>query len=177
MHFLNYETWSTGFTRLPKRSNSSERLRIAEAPCRTQLPGTGIYRTMYRQYPKGFWNVISFYLLYHTLGWLLTSKGHADKVHALNHQTIWTSCFPGDAPVKNLPANAGDTRDTDVIPGSGRSPGEGNDNQLQYSCLENSTDRRAWWAAVHRVKKSWTRLKWLSTAQHLYSIRQWIISH
>ena len=53
--------------------------------------------------------------------------------------------------VKNLPANAGDVRDVDLIPGSGRSPGGGNDNPLQYSCLENPMDREAWWAAVHGV--------------------------
>ena len=45
-----------------------------------------------------------------------------------------------------------------LIPGSGRSPGEGNGNPLQYSCLENSMDRGAWWAPVHGVSKSWTRL-------------------
>ena len=44
-----------------------------------------------------------------------------------------------------------------LIPGSGRSPGEGNGNPLQYSCLENPMDRGAWWAAVHGVAKSWTR--------------------
>ena len=55
--------------------------------------------------------------------------------------------------VKNPPANAGDTRDMDSIPGSGRSPEEGNGNPLQYSCLENSMDRRAWWTRVHGVAK------------------------
>ena len=64
--------------------------------------------------------------------------------------------------VKNLPANAGDA---DSIPGSGRSPGGGNGNPLQYSYLENPMDRGAWQAAVHRVTKSRTRLKRLST-QH-----------
>ena len=53
--------------------------------------------------------------------------------------------------VKNLPANAGDIRHMGLIPGSGRSPGEGNGNPLQYSCLENSTDRGAWWATVHEI--------------------------
>ena len=48
--------------------------------------------------------------------------------------------------VKNLPASAGDIRDTDLIPGSGRSPGGGHGNTLQYSCLENPIDRGAWWA-------------------------------
>ena len=50
--------------------------------------------------------------------------------------------------VKNLPANAGGTRDTCLFPGLGRSPGEGNGNPLQYSCLENSMDRGAWQATV-----------------------------
>ena len=59
--------------------------------------------------------------------------------------------FPGGTVVKNLPANAGDTRDAGLIPGSGRFPGEGNGNPLQYSCLESSMDRGAWWAAVHGV--------------------------
>ena len=56
--------------------------------------------------------------------------------------------------VKNLPANAGDVRVVSSIPGSGRSPGGGYGNPLQYSCLENSMDRGAWWATIHRVSKS-----------------------
>ena len=70
--------------------------------------------------------------------------------------TIIVTCFPV---VKNLPANAGDARDTGSIPGSGRSPGGGNGNPIQYSCLENSMDRGAWQATVHGVAKSRT---WLS---------------
>ena len=58
--------------------------------------------------------------------------------------------FPGGSVVKNSPANSGDPGS---IPGSGRSPGEGNGNLLQYSLLENPTDRGAWWAAVHGVAK------------------------
>ena len=58
--------------------------------------------------------------------------------------------------VKNLPSNAEDTRDLGLIPGSGRSPGGGNGNPLQYLCLENPMDRGAW-TAVHRVSKSLTR--------------------
>ena len=53
--------------------------------------------------------------------------------------------------VKNLPANAGGIRDTALIPGLGRSPGGGCGNPLQYSCLENPTDRGDSWATVHRV--------------------------
>jgi len=52
---------------------------------------------------------------------------------------------------------------TDSIPGSGRSPGGGHGNPLQYFCLENSMDRGAWWATVHRVTKSRTQLKPLNT--------------
>ena len=60
--------------------------------------------------------------------------------------------------VKSSPANAGDARDTGSIPGSEKHPGEGNDNPLQYPCLENSMDRGAWQATVHRVTKSQTQL-------------------
>ena len=56
--------------------------------------------------------------------------------------------------VKNLPANAGDIRDLGSIPGLGRSPGGGNGNPLQYSCLENPMDREAWQATVRRVRES-----------------------
>ena len=58
--------------------------------------------------------------------------------------------------VKNSPANAGDIRDVGLIPGSGRSPGGGHGNPLQYSCLENPKEGGAWRATVHEVAKSWT---------------------
>ena len=58
--------------------------------------------------------------------------------------------FPGSSVVKNLPANSGDAG---LIPGLGRSPGEGNGNPFQYSCLGNPMDRRAWWATVHGAAK------------------------
>ena len=64
--------------------------------------------------------------------------------------------FPGGSVVKNLPANAGDAIS---ISGLGRCPGGGHGNPLQYSCLENLTDRGAWWATVHRVTKSQTQLR------------------
>ena len=64
--------------------------------------------------------------------------------------------FPGGTVVKNPPANAGDTRDMGLIPGLERSPGVGNGNLLQYSCLENSMGRGAWWATVHGVTESRT---------------------
>ena len=62
--------------------------------------------------------------------------------------------------VKNPPANAGDPGS---IPGSGRSPGEGNDNPLQYSCLEKSMDKKTWWTTVHGVTKSQIQLTNTST--------------
>ena len=60
--------------------------------------------------------------------------------------------------VKNLPASAEDVREAGLIPGSGRSPGGGHGNPLQYSCPENPMDRGAWWATVHEVAKSQTPL-------------------
>ena len=61
---------------------------------------------------------------------------------------FWCWVFPGGLVVKNMPASAGDTS---LIPGLGRSPGEGNGTLLQYSCLENPMDRGAWWATVYGV--------------------------
>ena len=66
--------------------------------------------------------------------------------------------FPGGTVVKNLPAHARDARDLGSIPGWGRSSEEGNGHPLQYSCLENSMDRGAWWATGHRVAKSRAQL-------------------
>ena len=64
---------------------------------------------------------------------------------------------------KNPPANAGHLADVGPIPGLGRSPGGGQGNPLQYSCLENPMDREAWLAIAHRVTKTQTQLKRLST--------------
>ena len=64
--------------------------------------------------------------------------------------------------VKNYPANAGNIRDTNMIPGSGRLPEGGRGNPLQDSCLGNTMDKGAWGTRVHGVAKSLTRLKWLS---------------
>ena len=84
---------------------------------------------------------------------------------------IQVSCIAGGSftrwATREAPsANAGDTGDSGSIPELGRSPGEGNCNPLQYSCLENPLDRGGWWATFHRVRKSQKWLKWLSTAQH-----------
>ena len=62
----------------------------------------------------------------------------------------------GGSVVKNLLTNAGDARDTGSIPGPGRSPGGGNGNPFQYSCLGNTMDRGAWWATVYGFAKSQT---------------------
>ena len=74
--------------------------------------------------------------------------------------------FPGGSGVNNSPANAADV---DFIPGSGGSPGEGNDNPLQYSCLENSMDRGAWWATVHGVAKELDTTEQLNSSNILWS--------
>ena len=63
--------------------------------------------------------------------------------------------------VKNPPASAGDTRDAGTIPESERSPGVGNDNTVQYFCLKNPMDSRAWWAIIHGVGAS-------DTAEHTH---------
>ena len=74
-------------------------------------------------------------------------------VLSLSYPLQWG--FPGGSVVENLPTSAGDTG---LIPGWRRSPGEGNGNLLQYSCLANPMDRGAWQATVHGVTESWTRL-------------------
>ena len=71
--------------------------------------------------------------------------------YILSLTRLWASQV--ELVVKDLPANAGDIRDMGSIPGWGRSPGGGHGNSLQYSCLENPTDREAWWAMVHRVQR------------------------
>ena len=79
--------------------------------------------------------------------------------------------------VKNLPANAGNTRDSGSIPRSERSPVRRNNNPLQYSCLENTMNRGAWWATVYRVTKSRTQ-QWLSKHnKYIITFYGWIIFH
>ena len=75
--------------------------------------------------------------------------------------------FPGGAAVKNLFANAGDSGDAGSIPGSERSPGGGNGNPPQYSCLENPIERGAWWATVHGVAES-------DKTERTYTIVTWL---
>ena len=75
------------------------------------------------------------------------------SVHSLGSKDFFVG-FPSSTAVKNPPANAGDTWDSGSISELGRSPGGGNSNPFQYSCLENSTDRGSWWATVREVAES-----------------------
>ena len=77
--------------------------------------------------------------------------------------------FPGGPVIKNPPDNVGDLGS---IPGQGRSPGEGNGNPLQYSCLGNPTDRGAWWATVHGVARESDKTQKLNNNMNEYSTYQ-----
>ena len=78
-------------------------------------------------------------------------------------QIIGTLGFPGSASGEE-PASSGGVREEGLSLGSGRFPGEGNGNPLQYHCLENLMDRKAWWATAHGATESQTQLNQLSTA-------------
>ena len=103
-----------------------------------------------------------------TCGQGLFIWSHLLICHGLNHKIYWS--FPGGMVLRNLPANA---RDAGLIPGLGRSPGIGNGNPLQYSCLENSMDRGAWQAPVNEITKSQTWLiGWAHTHNYIY-LKYW----
>ena len=91
------------------------------------------------------------------LAWKIPWTEESDGLQSMGLQKIWTQLkdFPGGSDGKASAYSAGDLG---LIPGSGRSPGEGNGNPLQYSCLENPMDGGAWLATVHGVAKSQTRL-------------------
>ena len=93
----------------------------------------------------------------HTIAWKIPWTEEPGRLQSMGSQSqTWLSHFTSYSVVKNLPARAGGTGS---IPGSGRSPGEGNGNPLQYSCLENSMNRGAWWqVSVHGIPKSQTQL-------------------
>ena len=97
----------------------------------------------------------------------LWSLGWEDPIHGVANSWTWLSYFHYFSDIKNPPANAEDTRHTGSIPESEWSPGEAHGNPLRYSCLENSMDRRAWWATVHEVAMSQT---WLSTHTYIMNI-------
>ena len=97
-------------------------------------------------------------------GMCQSQETDAERIQgAYSDFTNFTSTHVSGLVVQNPPANAGDIRDAGSIPGSGRSPGGGPGNPLQYSCLENFMNKGGWWATVRGVTKSWTRLKQLST--------------
>ena len=81
-----------------------------------------------------------------------------ERVGQIGRLGFTTWGFPGGAIGEESACTAEDAGDTGSIPGLGRSPGVGNGNPLQYSCLGNSMGRGAWWATVHRVTKSRTQL-------------------
>ena len=97
-------------------------------------------------------------------------KEHTQHTIFVTSRLEWAFSIPNKgfsdgSVVQNLPTNARDIGDTGLTFLSGRSPGGGNGNPLQYPCLENHMDRGAWWAAAHRVTKGWTRL-----SRHAYMI-------
>ena len=94
-----------------------------------------------------------FFSLFLTSFWLM-------RIFCIIHLSSNTGLMgsPGGTVVKNSPSNAGDVAEVGLIPVLGRSPGGGNGNPFQYSCLENPMHRGAWWATVHGVTKSWTQL-------------------
>ena len=83
-------------------------------------------------------------------------------------QVVSSLGFPGGSDSRESACNA---RDLGLTPRWGRCPGDGNGYPLQYSCLENPMDRGAWWATVHNITKSWTRLKRLSA--HTWTVNSW----
>ena len=87
---------------------------------------------------------------------------------------VTLSGFPAGSDCKESACQAGDLG---LIPGSGRSPGEGNGNPLQYSCLENSMDKGAWWATVHGVTKSRTQLNDFTFTFPLHALEKEMATH
>ena len=109
--------------------------------------------------PRGLWWVFSGFLLFLERQRFILLFLYGRKMESgLLQECLYPSrsAFSLRIIVKNPPANAGDSKDPGSIPGWGRSPGEGNDNPFQYSCWENSMDRRTWWAAAHEVTKNQT---------------------
>ena len=109
-------------------------------PMDCNLPGSSIHGIF--QARELEWGAITFSV----------QRPHMGLIHPFPH----VRDFPRGSDSKASACNAGDPG---TIPGSGRSPAEGNANPLQYSCLENSMDGGAWWVTVHVVTKSWTRLR------------------
>ena len=106
-----------------------------------------------------------------TLLWSSTHLGSFQCSRLCIYLELFTWAFQVALVVENPPAIAGDAGDLGSIPGSGRSPGEGHGNPLQYSCLKDSMDRGAWWATFRRAAKSWTRL-----STHLFIWKCWVLA-
>ena len=119
----------------------------------------------YDEFLYGVWRFFSFCIPIHFSQWATCPRGHKKS-----DMTEWLtlSYFSRGSQValvvKNLPSNGRKCKSS--IPGSGRSPGGGHRNPLQYSCLENPMDRGAWQATVHRVTKSQSQLKQRSMHAH-----------
>ena len=132
--------------------------------------------------------MVNFFTLIYMSAWFISTCPTRHKFHqSRNHLRLYSllpsqhlaQCLGENKPslrsywtsqvalmVKNLLVNVGDIRDASSIPGSGRSLGGEHGNPLQYSCLGNSMERGAWWAAVHTVAESWAWLKRLGTHTH-----------
>ena len=107
-------------------------------------------------------------ILIHATLWVLLWAKHYIKLFD-NYLFKIFNPLGGASLVSSVVKNPLPMQETGSIPGSGRSPGEGNGNPLQYSCLENAMDRRGWWAAVHGVTRSWTGL---STHARIFAFPQ-----
>ena len=102
---------------------------------------------------------------------VMTNSRLNTHLKRFGHVYLYMWGFPGGSEVKVSASNAGDLGS---IPGLGRSPGEGNGNPLQYSCPENPMDGGAWWATVHGVAKSQTRLSDFTSPIHL-TMKKWLM--
>ena len=96
--------------------------------------------------------------------WNLRNQGIKQKATRTKQKPSLPGGLPGCTSNKESPADAGDIRDVGSVPRPGRCLGGGHGNPLQYSCLKNPMDRGAWWATVHGVAKSWTRLSTAHTS-------------
>ena len=121
----------------------------------------------------------SYHILHISCNWILSlcimfKVLPCCSMYQFLHSFLWSNnnplfrdisfCFYIHHLMEGFPSDAGDARGASLIPGAGRSPGEGNGNPFQYSCLKNPRDRGAWWAAIHRVTKSRTWLSNTTTA-------------
>ena len=111
----------------------------------------------------------TFACAFYSLGNVSCSSPSTFTFTLLAHTPVWGASQVALV-VKNPPVNAGDIRDAGSIPGSGRSPGWGHDNPLQYSCLKNPMDRGSRQTSVQRVTQSWTRLKRCRTHALIFEI-------